>query len=157
MNGFRRLLACEALPLLGSAPVELHPRLSLRLLCKAVEFYLAYIQHPQDTQIQQPWDRLFQVVELTGAKLTWELSTLFATPWSRETYSERLQLYATTHSGGLCEELVARQLLVCTIVVLMRVLHEHYALVNSAETTYCLVEAFGEISYPPAAGRFEFL
>lgn len=151
VNGFRRLLACDALPLLGSAPVELNPRLSLRLLCKAVEFYLAYIQHPQDSQIQQPWDRLFQVVELTGAKLTWELSTLFSSPWSRETYSERLQLYASTHSGALCEELVARQLLVCTIVVLMRVLHEYTALVNSAETTYCLVEAFGEISYPPPA------
>ncbi|XP_046417197.1 integrator complex subunit 10 isoform X2 [Neodiprion virginianus] len=151
VNGFRRLLACDALPLLGSAPVELNPRLSLRLLCKAVEFYLAYIQHPQDAQILQPWDRLFQVVELIGGKLTWELSSLFAMPWSRETYSERLQLYASTHSGSLCEELVARQLLVCSIVVLMRVLHEHAALINSAETTYCLVEAFGEMSYPSAA------
>lgn len=153
MNGFRRLLACDALPLLGSAPVELNHRLSLRLLCKAVEFYLAYIQYPQDSQIQQPWDRLFQVVELTGGKLTWELSSLFGTPWSREIYSERLQLYATTHSGALCEELVARQLLVSTIVVLIRVLHEHTTLVTSAETTYCLVEAFGEMSYPSASGR----
>ncbi|XP_048510081.1 integrator complex subunit 10 isoform X2 [Athalia rosae] len=149
VNGFRRLLACDALPLLGSAPVELNPRLCVRLLCKAVEFYLAYIQHPPDAHIQQPWDRLFQVVELTGGKLTWELSTLFATPWSREIYSDRLQLYASTYSGALCEELVARQLLFCTFVVLMRVLHEHNALVNTPEVAYCLVEAFGELSYSP--------
>lgn len=144
VNGFRRLLVYDALPLLGSAPVELNPRLSLRLLCKAVEFYLAYIQQPQDTQIQSPWDRLFQIVELMGKKLGWELSSLFTMPWSRETYSERLQQYAIAHSTGLSDELVVRQLLICTIVVLLRILNEHAALINNDETMYCLVEAFGE-------------
>lgn len=144
VNGFRRLLACDALPLLGAAPVELNPRLSLRLLCKAVEFYLAYIQQPQDAQIQNPWDRLFQIVELMGKKLGWELSSLFSVPWNRETYSERLQQYAIAHSTGLCDELVVRQLLMCTIVVLLRILNEHTALINNDETMYCLVEAFGE-------------
>lgn len=59
VNGFRRLLACNAFPLLGAASVELNPRLSLRLLCKTVEFYIAYILQPQDAQIHNPWDRFF--------------------------------------------------------------------------------------------------
>lgn len=142
VNGFRKLLACEALPLLGASPVELNARLSLRLLCKAVEFYFAYIQQPQDAQITKPWEKLFQVVELIGKKLGWELSNLFALPWSREIYCDRLQQYANSHGGSLGEELVVRQLLVCSVVVLIRILIEHTALINSDETTYCLVEAF---------------
>ncbi|XP_011344357.1 integrator complex subunit 10 isoform X2 [Ooceraea biroi] len=155
VNGFRRLLACDALPLLGAAPVELNSRLSLRLLYKAVEFYLAYIQQPQDAQIQNPWERLFQIVELIGSKLGWELSSLFSTPWSHESYSERLQQYAIAHSTGLCEEPIVRQLLICTIVVLLRILNEHAALINNDETMYCLVEAFGEATHSSAESKLK--
>ncbi|XP_076755419.1 integrator complex subunit 10 isoform X2 [Xylocopa sonorina] len=155
VNGFRKLLACDALPLLGTAPVELNPRLSLRLLCKAVEFYLAYIQQPQDNQIQHPWDRLFQVVELIGKKLEWELSNLFSIPWNRDTYCERLHQYAVVHAANLCEELVVRQLLMCTIVTLLRILNEHNALINNDETIYCLVEAFGECVHSPAEPKLK--
>ncbi|XP_012288471.1 integrator complex subunit 10 isoform X2 [Orussus abietinus] len=144
VNGFRRLLACDALPLLGAAPVDLNPKLSLRLLCKAVEFYLAYIEQPQDFQIQQPWDKLFQVLELIGKKLNWELSSLFSLPWSRETYSERLQQYAASHITGNCDENLIRQLSTCIIVVFLRILHDHTGFVNSGDVTYCLVEAFIE-------------
>lgn len=144
VNGFRRLLACDALPLLGAAPVELNPRLSLRLLCKAVEFYIAYILQPQDTQIHNPWDRLFQIVELIGKKLGWELSSLFSMPWDREIYSDGLQQYAIAHSASLGDEIIVRQLLMCTIVVLLRILNEHATLINNDETMHCLVEAFGE-------------
>lgn len=150
VNGFRKLLACDVLPLLGDAVVELNPRLSLRLLCKAVEFYLAYIQQPQDTQIPNPWDRLFQIVELIGKKLGWELSSLFAMSWNREIYSDRLQQYAIAHSTGLCDEPIVRQLLMCTIVVLLRILNEHNTLITNEEAMYCLVEAFGEGVYSSA-------
>ncbi|XP_011505851.1 PREDICTED: integrator complex subunit 10 [Ceratosolen solmsi marchali] len=142
VNGFRKLLVCEALPLLGAAPVELNARLSLRLLCKAVEFYFAYIQQPQDTQIIKPWDKLFQVVELIGKKLGWELSNLFTLPWNREVYCDRLQQYTNAHSSGLCDEIVVRQLLICSVVILIRILNEHTALINNDEISYCLVEAF---------------
>lgn len=144
VNGFRRLLACDTLPLLASATIELSPRLSLRLLCKAIEFYLAYIQQPQDAQIQNPWDKLFQIIELIGKKLGWELNNLFTMPWNHETYSEKLQQYAIAHSASLCDELIVRQLLMCTIVVLLRILHEHETIINHDETMYCLVETFGE-------------
>ncbi|XP_043523632.1 integrator complex subunit 10 isoform X2 [Frieseomelitta varia] len=149
VNGYRKLLACDALPLLGTAQVELNPRLSLRLLCKAVEFYLAYIQQPQDNQIQNPWDRLFQVVELIGKKLGWELSNLFSMAWNREAYCERLHQYAIVHSANLCDELTVRQLLMCSIAVLLRILNEHNALINNDEIMYCLVEAFGECIHTP--------
>lgn len=154
VNGFRRLLACEALPLLGAAPVELNARLSLRLLCKAVEFYLAYVQQPQDAQILHPWDRLFQVVELIGKKLGWELSSLFAIPFNREIYCEKLQQYASAHATGLSEELIVRQLLICSMVVLLRILNEHSTLMNNDETTYCLVEAF--VEQIPCIGKIYF-
>lgn len=150
VNGFRKLLACDALPLLGNAPVELNPRLSLRLLCKAIDFYLAYMQQPQDNQIQHPWDRLFQVVELIGKKLEWELSNLFSLPWNRDSFCERLHQYAIAHSANLCEEVIGRQLLMCTLVVLLRILHEHNALINNDEIAYCLVEAFGECVHSPS-------
>lgn len=144
VNGFRKLLACEALPLLGGAPVDLNPRLSLRLLCKAVDFYFAYIQQPQDSQIVKPWDKLFQVIELIGKKLGWELSTLFTVPWNRDVYCDRIQQYASLNSTNLNEELVLRQLLICSIVVLIRILTEHTSLLNNDETSYCIVEAFVE-------------
>lgn len=149
VNGFRKLLACDALPLLGTAPVELNSRLSLRLLSKAVEFYLAYIQQPQDNQIQHPWDRLFQVVELIGKKLGWELSSLFSMTWNRDAYCEKLHQYAVTHSASLCEEVIVKQLLMCTVAVLLRILNEHNALISNDETTYCLIEAFGECVHSP--------
>lgn len=157
VNGFRKLLACDALPLLGATSVELNPRLCLRLLCKAVEFYLAYIQQPQDAQIPNPWDRLFQIVDLIGKKLGWELSGLFATPWNREVYSDRLQQYALAHNTSLCEEsLIGRQLLMCTVVILLRILNEHATFLNSDETLYCLVEAFGEAAHSPAGDKLRF-
>lgn len=155
VNGFRRLLACDALPLLGASPVELNPRLSLRLLCKAIEFYLAYIQQPQDSQISNPWERLFRIIELMGGKLGWELSSLFATPWNHESYSERLQQYAIAHSNGLGEELVVRQLLMCTVVVLLRILHEHATLISNDEAMHCLVEAFGEATHMSAEPKLK--
>ncbi|XP_014475271.1 PREDICTED: integrator complex subunit 10 [Dinoponera quadriceps] len=155
VNGFRRLLACDALPLLGTAPVELNTRLSLRLLCKAIEFYLAYIQQPQDAQIQNPWDRLFQIVELMGKKLGWELSSLFSMPWNREVYSEKLQQYAIAHAAVPSDEQVVKQLLMCTIVVLLRLLNEHTILMSNDETIYCLVEAFGEGIHIPAEPKLK--
>lgn len=155
VNGFRKLLACDALPLLGTAPVELNARLSLRLLNKAVEFYLAYIQQPQDNQIQHPWDRLFQVVELIGKKLGWELSSLFSMTWNRDAYCEKLHQYAVAHSASLCEELVVRQLLMCTVAVLLRILNEHNALISNDETTYCLIEAFGECVHSPTEPKLK--
>ncbi|XP_058800068.1 integrator complex subunit 10 [Phymastichus coffea] len=149
VNGFRKLLACEALPLLGGAPVDLNPRLSLRLLCKAVDFYFAYIQQSQDSQIQKPWDKLFQVIELIGKKMGWELSNLFTLPWNRDIYCDRIQQYASLNSANLNEELILRQLLICSIVVLISILTEHTSLINNDETSYCLVEAFVEpvVSY----------
>lgn len=130
------------MPILGTSPVELNTRLSLRLLCKAVEFYVAYIQQPQDSQIVHPWDKLFQVIELIGKKLGWELSSLFASPWNRELYCDRLQQYASVHITGLNDELVVRQLLICSVVVLIRILNEHSTLMSNHEASYCLVEAF---------------
>ncbi|XP_015126933.1 integrator complex subunit 10 [Diachasma alloeum] len=144
VNDFRRLLACEALPLLGEAPVDLNPRLSLRLLCKAVEFFLAYVQQPPDCQITNPWDRLFQVIDIIGKKLGWELSNLFSTPWNQEAYCERIQQYAATHANGLSDEVTVRQLLLCAIAVLIRILNEHAAQMSSFDVPYCLVEAFTE-------------
>ncbi|XP_063972563.1 integrator complex subunit 10 [Diachasmimorpha longicaudata] len=144
VNDFRRLLACEALPLLGGAPVDLNPRLCLRLLCKAVEFFLTYVQQPPDCQITNPWDRLFQVIDIIGKKLGWELSSLFSTPWNEETYCERIQQYAVTHANGLSDEATVRQLLLCAIAVLIRILNEHAPQMNSYDVPYCLVEAFTE-------------
>lgn len=156
LNDFRRLLACDALPLLGSAPVELNPRLALRLLCKAVEFYLAYIQQPPDPQIPQPWERLFQVIESVGKKLGWELSVLFASPWNQDLYSERLHKYAASHSSALGEEVVARQLLICTTIVLLRVLNDHNSLISNSDVGYCLVEAFSGLCPSPAGNAAIF-
>ncbi|XP_014214813.1 integrator complex subunit 10 [Copidosoma floridanum] len=150
VNEFRKLLACEALPILGSAPVELNPKLSLRLLCKAVEFYFACIQQPQDSQVARPWDFMFQVIELMGQKLGWELSNFFSTAWNRDTYCDRLQKFASAHtnelnhSSGITEDPIVRQLLLCSIIVMVRVLTEHTALINSDQLPYCLVEAFAD-------------
>ncbi|XP_034951141.1 integrator complex subunit 10 [Chelonus insularis] len=155
VNDFRRLLACDALPLLGEAPVELNARLSLRLLCKAVEFYLVYIQQTTipdydiqldygGNQIQQPWDKLFKVMEVMGAKLSWELGELFSTPWNQEAYCDRLQQFSTNHTSNLNDEAMVKQLTICTIVVLIRILSGHLSKINHDNTEYCLVEAFAE-------------
>ena len=148
INDYRRLLTCEALPLIGAGSVDLDPRLAMKLLLKAVEFYLAYIQKPPDFEIQEPWGRLFQVVELMGNKLGWELSGIFSTIWNQDIYSERLQQYVATHSATLNEEVVARQLLICGTIVLLRVLNEHNSLVSNGDVGYCLVEAFAALPQP---------
>lgn len=98
VNGYRRLLACDILPLVGDSTVELNIRLCLRILCKSVEFYLAFIQQPTDTQINNPWDKLFQVIEIIGKKLGWELSNLFSTNWNQDKYCEQLQQYTITNA-----------------------------------------------------------
>lgn len=147
VNGYRRLLACDILPLVGGSTVELNARLSLRLLCKAVEFYLAFVQQPPDTQIQNPWEKLFQVIEIIGKKLGWELSNLFSSNWDQEKYCEQLQQYAITHSNNLSDELTVRQLLMSSIVVLIRILNDHTLSMKNESVSYCLVKAFEDPLY----------
>lgn len=148
MNDFRLLLACDALPLLGTATVDLNPRLSLRLLTKSIEFYLAYIQN-QENQIPQPWDRMFQIIETMGKKLSWELSSLFAMPWNREVYCDKIHQFEAKCSDKMNDEIIMRQFLICTTVIFLRVLYEHNKFVGGSNG-YCLVEAFTEPSLQPA-------
>ncbi|KAL7304026.1 hypothetical protein TKK_0003495 [Trichogramma kaykai] len=142
VNEIRKLLTCEVLPLLSNAQIELPAKTSQRLLTKAVEFYLAYLQQPQDTQIDNPWDKLFQVLELMGNKLGWELSKLFAVPWNRLMYCDHLHQYANANASNLNDEHSNKQLILCCMVVFIRTLQEHSSSFGSQN--YVLVEAFAE-------------
>ncbi|XP_044014171.1 uncharacterized protein LOC122856556 [Aphidius gifuensis] len=84
----------------------------------------------------------YQVIEIIGKKLGWELSNLFSSNWDQEKYCEQLQQYAITHSNNLSEELTVRQLLICSIVVLIRILNDHTLSMKNESVSYCLVRAF---------------
>jgi hypothetical protein len=80
LNAYRKLLVCELLPLLATenAKVDLSSKLLQKLLYKAVEFYFCYLGlSPGTTQdgeskIEDPWRRLFSVIEFIGKQLEWE-------------------------------------------------------------------------------------
>lgn len=79
-----------------------------------------------------------------GTKLGWELASIFATPWNQEVYCERLQQYIKTHTNTLNDEPTIKQLSICTVVVLIRILNGHFSKIKNDDVPYCLVEAFTE-------------
>ncbi|CAG2062957.1 unnamed protein product [Timema podura] len=81
---------CDLLPLLVSSSVSLPPKQLFRLLNKAIEFSLNYLLSPTkliqdlpelESKIEDPWVHLFLVVQGSGKKLGWDLSTMFGVPW----------------------------------------------------------------------------
>lgn len=89
-NSFRKLLVCDLLPLLAQSPTELSTHNLVRLLDKAVEFYMSCAFEPnkrtrrddrEGVFVDDPWTRLWEVVLLLGHKLQWELCQTFTRYW----------------------------------------------------------------------------
>lgn len=84
INPYRRLLVCDLLPLLATdtVNVDLNSKLLFKLLHKSIEFYLCCLGmlpfnaqttvQESDLKIDEPWNRLFGVLELVGKHLGWE-------------------------------------------------------------------------------------
>lgn len=81
---------CDLLPLLAQSSLDLPTQNLLRLLDKAVEFYLVHAfeanRRPRRDDreisvIEDPWGRLWEAIFLVGVKLKWELATGFTRYW----------------------------------------------------------------------------
>lgn len=74
VNSFRKLLVCDLLPLLSSeqATCELPPKLLYKLLHKTIEYYLYTFSSKCNEKSEQPWIKLFGVLDFVGRQLGWE-------------------------------------------------------------------------------------
>ncbi|KAJ8939787.1 hypothetical protein NQ314_010991 [Rhamnusium bicolor] len=80
VNSYRKLLVCDLLPLLANdrVKVDLSSKLLYKLLHKAIEFYLCYLGlsttviQDSEPKIEDPWSKLFGVMEFIGKQLNWE-------------------------------------------------------------------------------------
>jgi len=84
------LVVCELLPLIACSSWDLSPQNLLCILDKAVEFYLvcAFDQNRRSrreerdmTIIEDPWAKLWEIIQLAGVKLKWELAASFTQYW----------------------------------------------------------------------------
>nr|CAD7456317.1 unnamed protein product [Timema tahoe] len=154
VNCYRKLLVCDLLPLLVSSSVSLPPKQLFRLLNKAIEFSLNYLLSPTkliqdlpelESKIEDPWVHLFLVVQGSGKKLGWDLSTMFAVPWNKEMYWQKI-LHTKKNLLLVSEEQRNyKELLYCGIVFFLRCFHEYTSSVeagNGSEVPLVMVEAF---------------
>lgn len=90
INPYRKLLVCELLPLLAKQEIklDLNPKLLLKLLNKALEYYLCSlgksnnVVQDSDCSIENTWSKMFSVLEFIGKQLSWETALLnFTVNW----------------------------------------------------------------------------
>ncbi|KAG5882634.1 hypothetical protein JTB14_001824 [Gonioctena quinquepunctata] len=141
VNPYRKLLVCDLLPLLANekVKVELSSKLLYKLLHKAIEFYLCYLGlstsviQDSETKIEDPWAKLFGVVEFIGNQLSWEPYLInFTTNWSKESYWQKIVSFCQSKSKVY--PLEDKQLLFC--------------LPGQTPTTYLMIEAFSDPTLP---------
>ncbi|CAH1174144.1 unnamed protein product [Phaedon cochleariae] len=161
VNPYRKLLVCDLLPLLANEPtkLELSSKMLHKLLQKAIEFYLCYLGlntstiQDSDTKIEDPWGKLFGVLEFIGKQLNWEpYLTNFTTNWSKESYWQKIITFCQSKSKGY--PLEDKQLLFCLSVFFVHCLFEYNASLipesspGQTPTTYMMVEAFSDSNLP---------
>ncbi|CAH1993576.1 unnamed protein product [Acanthoscelides obtectus] len=163
INAYRRLLVCDLLPLLASEDIkiELSSKMLYKLLHKAIEFYLYYLGfgsspvQDSDLKIEEPWIKLFGVLEFIGNQLNWEPYLInFGKEWSKEEYWQRIMKFYQTKSKVPLDE---KQLLFCVSLFFLKCLHEYIHSLTPESSpgqtplTYLMVEAFNDPSLPGAA------
>lgn len=130
-NCYARLLVVETLPLLE---LPQSPRLLIKLLIRAIDFYNNYVTDGNENDITDPWRRLFDILELTGRQLGWDTYLLnFSNSLNKEAYFQKLLLLRNNED--------CRQLIYCGSIHLLRALHEH----NAKRGNQLLLEAFSDV------------
>ncbi|KAF7286708.1 integrator complex subunit 10 isoform X2 [Rhynchophorus ferrugineus] len=161
INSYRKLLVCELLPLLAKQEIklDLNQKLLLKLLNKAIEYYLCYLGRSsttiQDTEssIENTWFKLFSVIEFIGKQLNWEPYLInFTLNWSKETYWQKILNYCQSKpKNNMYDD---KQLLFCLSLFFMYCLNEYNASLfpesspGQTSTHYLLVEAFTDPTLP---------
>ncbi|KAL1505353.1 hypothetical protein ABEB36_004940 [Hypothenemus hampei] len=161
INPYRKLLVCELLPLLAKKEIklELTSKLLLKLLNKALEYYLCSLGksnltlQDKESSIETIWNKLFSVLEFIGRQLNWESQLInFTINWSKETYWQKLISYTQLKQRNVLYD--DKQLLFCLPVFFLHCLYEY---ANSLVPEHCpgqiltphyLVEAFIDPSLP---------
>lgn len=161
INSYRKLLVCELLPLLAKQGIklDLNPKLLLKLLNKAVEYYLCCLgrssttSQDSETSIENTWAKLFSVIEFIGKQLNWDPNLMnFTINWSKESYWQRILSYCQMKSKNVMYD--DKQLLYCLSIFFLYSLHEYNASLTpesppgQTATPYLLVEAFTDPTLP---------
>ncbi|XP_018566240.1 integrator complex subunit 10 [Anoplophora glabripennis] len=161
VNSYRKLLVCDLLPLLSNVniKIDLTSKLLYKLLHKAIEFYLCYLGlsttviQETEPKIEDPWIKLFGVMEFIGKQLNWEsYLTNFTTNWSKESYWQKIVSFCQSKSKTY--PLEDKQLLFCLAIFFLYCLYEYNASLTPESspgqiaTSYLLVEAFTDPSLP---------
>ncbi|XP_044728934.1 integrator complex subunit 10 [Chrysoperla carnea] len=153
INPYRRLLVCDLLTLLGlsNAKIDLPAKLMYKLLNKAIEYYLCCIAAPTSVETEpgdMPWNKLFNVLELTGRILGWDPSlTSFDQNWNKENYWYKFSSFFKTHKTMLVDDVIIKQIIYSSTLFFLYCLHEYTALSQNS-TQFTLVEAFTDASLP---------
>lgn len=138
-NCYARLLVVETLPLLENPQ---SPRLLVRLLVRAIDFYNTYLYEGKENDIIEPWQKLFDVLELTGKQLGWDPYLItYPNSLSKDSYFQKLLPHRTDDD--------CRQAVYCGAVHLLRALHEH----NANRGNMILLEAFSDPDLPLSKRR----
>ncbi|KAK4883162.1 hypothetical protein RN001_006481 [Aquatica leii] len=169
INPYRKLLVCDLLPLLATenTSVELSSKLLFKLLHKSTEFYLcsldmskSNIQDP-NISVDDPWRKLFGIIELTGRHLGWEsYLTTFGNNWTKESYWQKILTFCQTHKALTVEDHVnTKQLLYCLTVFFLHCLHDYNLSLSpepcpgQIQTSFILVEGFSDVNLPNPASE----
>ncbi|KAF2903241.1 hypothetical protein ILUMI_02937 [Ignelater luminosus] len=168
VNPYRKLLVCDLLPLLGAenVPVELAPKLLFKLLHKSTEFYLCCLDLSRNSQdpninVEDPWKKLFGVLELTGRHLGWETYlTNFGNNWTKESYWQKILTFCQSHKALTIEDHSnTKQLLYCLTIFFLHCLYDYNlsltpeACPGQIQTNLVLIEGFTDVNLPTPASE----
>ncbi|KAF5294624.1 hypothetical protein FQA39_LY02756 [Lamprigera yunnana] len=164
INPYRKLLVCDLLPLLATenVSVEFSSKLLFKLLHKSTEFYLCSLDLSKNNildpnmNVDDPWKKLFGIVELTGRHLGWEsyLAT-FGKNWTKESYWQKILTFCQTHKAHIGEDHVnSKQLLYCLTIFFLHCLYDYNSSLSpeacpgQLQTSFLLVEGFTDTPSP---------
>ncbi|XP_031333411.1 integrator complex subunit 10 [Photinus pyralis] len=164
VNPYRKLLVCDVLPLLSNEnmKIEFSSKLLFKLLHKSTEFYLCSLEMSKSSvqdpniSVDDPWKKLFAVIELTGRHLGWESYLITFSPnWSKESYWQKILTFCQTHKTSTPEDQMnTKQLIYCLTIFFLNCLYDYNLSLSpeappgQVQTSFFLVEAFTDPNLP---------
>lgn len=163
---YREMLVGDVIPiLLNDDELEWSENYLLRMLYKIVSFYIEFFitENPDgnlnggtmltngkqkldpDKKYECTWERLFTLLKLFGAKLEWELCSIFSFPCDRDMIWQSIYTFNSMRAKMADTAKATKQLIFCTTVFFIYCLHQYTSYTYSSpknKSPLILVEAF---------------
>lgn len=149
-NQFREMLVLEAIPLIQGKVLDLSSHTVNRIMAISLEYYMNQmfqVGNDTETIVQENWIKIFEILDMCGKHLKWELFLPFNKNWSKDVYWQKIIQIVSSAPPRPSEN---KQILFCATIIFVLSLQDYISSTriktSDYEVDFILVEGFKE--YP---------